>query len=159
VSTHPLHVDLFITGARPGATQPVEVAPLEDDSYLVLHSPGFVEGIAAGDVIRIIDRKLGRFEIVTRGGNISVKFAASSSIAAMVPVISAELEALGGHLDGAIENAAVWTIPLASGFDSIESVMAIAVRRMPASEWWYGNVYDEDGQPLRWWESRASHQC
>ena len=82
---HHLHVDLFIVGARPGATQPVEVERLEDDSYIVLHSPGLVEGIAAGDVIRVTDPKLGLFEIVTRGGNISVKFAASSSIAAHGP--------------------------------------------------------------------------
>jgi hypothetical protein len=46
----------------------------------------------------------------------------------------------------------VWTIPIAAGFKPIERVMAAAVARAPASDWWYGNVYDENGKPLLWWE-------
>jgi hypothetical protein len=150
-----LHVDLFIVGARSGATQPVEVEQLDDGSYRVLFSPGFVEGVAAGDVIRITDPKLGHFVVVERGGNLAVKFGATSPIAAVLPSISSALAPLGGRMDGAIDKAAVWTVPAAAGFAAIDRIMVAAVGRMPGGEWWYGNVYDEQGQPLRWWEPRT----
>lgn len=154
--SHPLHVDLFIVGARAGATEPVEVEQLPDERYRVLYSPGFVEGLAAGDVIQLTDLKLGHFEVVRRGGNLAVKFAARSSVAAAIPGISSGLEVLGGRLDGAIEKAAVWTVPASVGFEPIERVMSAAVAQMPTSEWWYGNVYDELGKPLGWWEKAGS---
>jgi hypothetical protein len=152
VNDHHHHVDLFIVGARPGATQPVEVERLDSGDLLVLYSPGLVEGIAAGDVIKITDPSLGRFEVVRRGRNLAVKFAAPHPIADLLPSISADLDVLGGRLDGAIEKAAVWTVPAHAGFKRIENVMSSAVARTPASDWWYGNVYDDVGQPLRWWE-------
>jgi hypothetical protein len=130
----------------------VEVEQREDGAYLVLCSPGYVEGVAAGDVIRVTDSTLGAFEVVERGGNLAVKFAAVTPIAAVVPIISAGLEPLGGRLDGHIEKAAVWTIPVVAGFHAIEQVMSAASARTPGSEWWYGNVYDGQGRPLRWWE-------
>jgi hypothetical protein len=43
-------------------------------------------------------------------------------------------------------------VPAAAGFARIESIMADAVQRVPGAEWWYGNVYDDAGAPLRWWE-------
>jgi hypothetical protein len=71
------HVGLMVEGAPPGKTQPVEVEAISANHYRVLYSPGFVEGIAAGDTIRIIDRGLGLFEVVSRGGNVAIKFARS----------------------------------------------------------------------------------
>ena len=146
------HIDLAVEGAKAGGRQPVEVEPLGDDEYRVLYSPGLVEGIAAGDVIRVTDFDRGLFQVVTRGGNIAVKFAAREPIAGVLPGLRADLEALGARLDGAIGKAAVWTIPLAAGFAQIETVMSAAVARTPGSGWWYGNVYDEGGDPLHWWE-------
>jgi hypothetical protein len=51
----------------------------------------------------------------------------------------------------------VLTVPLAAGWDAIESSMNAAVERLGASSWLYGNVYDpSDGvTPLRWWEEGA----
>ena len=146
------HVGLFVEGASPGKTQPVEVERLNSDNYRVLFSPGFVEGIAAGDTIRITDGKLGHFEVVSRGGNLAVKLVTEQPIGATVSAVSAELESLDGRFDGAIEHAAVWTVPVTAGFEKIEGVMSRAVAAMPGSSWWYGNVYDDDGAPLRWWE-------
>jgi Domain of unknown function (DUF4265) len=146
------HVGLMVEGAPPGKTQPVEVEAISADHYRVLHSPGFVEGIAAGDTIRITDRELGLFEVASRGGNVAVKFAAEQPIAGVLQFISTEFELLGGRFDGAIGRAGVWTVPVAAGFNEIEGVMARAVALMPGSQWWYGNVYANDGEPLRWWE-------
>ena len=145
------HVDLFVEGAPSGKLQPVDVERLGAEQFRVMYSPGFVEGIAAGDVIRVTDKKLGQFEIVTRGGNIAVKLATEQPVAAVASIVSAELEPLGGRLDGALEHAAVWTVPVTAGFNKIEEVMSRAALT-PGSGWWYGNVYDHDGEPLRWWE-------
>ena len=152
MSEHPFHIDLVVVGGRAGATQPVEVEPLGNDEYRILFSPGLVEGIAAGDVIRVTDPRVGLFEVLSRGGNVAVKFGAPEPLEPFLPAIHADLEALGGRLDGATDTAAVWTIPAAAGFARIEKAMAAAVARIPGAGWWYGNVYDGDGKPLHWWE-------
>ncbi len=86
-----------------------------------------------------------------------MKFGALSSIATALPLITARLEALGGRLDGAVANGAVWTVPHQVGFERIEEAMRYAVSLVPDSDWWYGNVYDDNGAPLRWWVTvRAS---
>ncbi|MFE9205110.1 hypothetical protein [Micromonospora sp. NPDC007230] len=44
----------------------------------------------------------------------------------------------------------VITVPAAAGFAAVED----AVNSWTAEQgcpWEYGNVYDEDGQPLGWW--------
>jgi hypothetical protein len=151
------HVDLVLEGAPPGKMQPVEVERLDSGHYRVLYTPGLVEGIAAGDTIRITDRTLGHFEVVSRGGNIAVKLASDQPIGALAALVSAELEPLGGRFDGALRHAAVWTVPVSAGFEKIESVMSRATAATPASNWWYGNVYDGEGEPLRWWAPSPAH--
>jgi len=146
------HVDLMVAGAPAGATQPVEVEPLGAGEYRILYSPGWVEGIAAGDTIRVTDTMLGRFEVLSRGRNLAIKFTSPQPVAQILPSVSTELEAIGGRLDGSIERAAVWTVPVSAGFERIEAIMTAAAARIPGSGWWYGNVYDESGEPLRWWE-------
>jgi hypothetical protein len=152
------HVGLMVEGAPPGKTQPVEVEAISANHYRVVYSPGFVEGIAAGDTIRIIDRGLGLFEVVSRGGNVAIKFATEQPIADVLQFISTELALLGGRFDGAIEHVGVWTVPVVAGFKEIESALARAVALMPGSQWWYGNVYDDKGNPLRWWEHSPAAQ-
>ena len=149
------HIDLMVAGADAGATQPVEVEHLGAHEYRILSSPGLVEGIAAGDTIRVTDASLGHFEVLSRGGNIAIKFASPSPLSHILPAVSAELEAIGGRLDGSVETAAVWTVPASAGFTRIEAIMNAAVNRMAGSGWWYGNVYDDAGEPLRWWEQSS----
>ena len=146
-----LHINLFVEGANPGATQPVEVEPLDSGAYRVLYSPGLVEGVAAGDVIRVTDDELGHFEVLQRGGNVCVKWAASASIGESLVEADELLKPLGARRDGSIERAAVWTIPIAVGLSEIESAMASIIALHPGSEWWFGNVYDSDNRPLDWW--------
>ena len=149
----PIHIGLEVEGAPAGQTQPVEVVALGDDDYRVLYSPGFVEGVAAGDVIRVHDATTGAFTVITRGGNVVVKISSPDPFAGtQLDDATADLAALGGRFDGAIETAAVWTIPVTASFRRIEEAMNRIVRRIPGSEWWYGNVYDANGEPLGWWE-------
>jgi len=117
----------------------------------VLATPGFVEDIAAGDVIRVLDESTGRFEIVQRGGNIGLQIFSSDPIGAAASWLRPRIEALGGWWDGQIERAVVFTVPVARGFDAIEKVMEELCLQFPKTEWQYSNVDDQNGQPLNWW--------
>jgi hypothetical protein len=147
----PLHIDLHVAGTQ-DRTQPVEVECLDaaQRQYRVLYTPGFVEGLAAGDVLQLTGSD-GQFRVVARGGNIALKVAVQGPIAARLPHLNSGIEAMGGRLDGSLETAAVWTIPHQAGvFDGIETLMQATLG--PDDGWWYGNVHAEDGEtPLGWW--------
>ena len=146
------HINLYVEGAGNGGTQPVEVQESSSSTFLVLHSPGFVEGIAEGDLIRVTNEELGYFEVLERGGNISIKWGVpSSDLGSQLPVADKLLSSIGAELDGALSNAAVWTVSAAVGFSAIEKQMEKIVALIPESRWWYGNVYNDDGEPLNWW--------
>ena len=147
-----LHLPLRVDGAPNDGTQPVEVEHLGGADYRVLYSPGLVEGIAAGDSIRVegID-----FEVIARGGNIAIKVTGGQEglSDAVVEFLRESLGALGGRLDGRVRSAAVWSVPDAAGFGAIEQILGRVCNLEPDVVWWYGNVYDDNDQPLLWWRN------
>ena len=146
------HVDLWVMGAPEGVTQPVPARKLEDGTFAILFSPGMVQGIAAGDTIRLSDRHNGAFDVIRRGGNVCLQILRREGIKPVVEWMLPRVQPLSGRLDGAIEIGAVFTIPLTAGFRAIEDLMAEAVKEFPDAEWYYGNVYADDGiTPLNWW--------
>ena len=148
------HVDLVVRGAPKGAKQPVPARQLPGGTVQILHSAGLVPGVAAGDEIRMLDEREGTFEIVRRGGNVCIQIYSRKAIAAVAEWISPKLNLLGGRLDGRIERAAVFTVPVQSGFRAMEEVMEGAQKAFPEMEWTYGNVYADDGAtPLNWWNA------
>ena len=132
----------------------VFVQPLEGEQYKVLQSPGFVLGIAAGDVIKPIPFSAGKFELISRGGNICVQIFKNSGTHEIKEECIELSQPLNGRLDGLSEKQMVITFPYKNGFQSIEMVMNGFSDKYPDFEWYYGNVYDpEDGEtPLNWWE-------
>ncbi|WIM99031.1 DUF4265 domain-containing protein [Actinoplanes oblitus] len=124
---------------------------IEPDLHLVLGTPAFVEGIAAGDQIRV--RAGGGFEVVHRGGNICLLVVPGDPPA---PEDLAPLRDSFDDLGGIVELPAdrrfiVITVPAAAGFDAVEA--AIDAWTTPRGDHWeYGNVYDPDGNPLNWWD-------
>ena len=132
----------------------VLVQLLEGDQYKVLQSPGFVLGIAAGDVIKLIPFSSGKFELLSRGGNICIQIFKNSGTRDIKDACIELSQPLGGRLDGLSEKQMVLTFPYKDGFQSIEQVMNGFSDNYPDFEWYYGNVYDtEDGEtPLKWWE-------
>ena len=128
----------------------VLVDDLGDGLYRIAATPGMVEGIAAGDIIQLDDDE--RFRVVRHGGNVAVQVffrPAEEDVDDVRPAI----ESLGGWLDGADDRAVrAFTIPMSVGFPAIEAVMRSFLERHPKAEWVYGNVYDEEGRPLNWWE-------
>ena len=148
------HIHLAVHGA--GGVEPVHAEPLGNNSFRVLYSPGLVLGIAAGDTIELLG-DTGQFRVLTRGGNIAVQLFSSNPVS----TFKTELETLVrnrlmGTCDGGIDRGLVFTIPVTSGFQSIEEVFENFVRTHPGVEWMYGNVYDpETNEPLGWWSKRA----
>ena len=144
------HISLAVHGG-PGK-EPVHVEALDRGRYRLLHSPGFVVGVAAGDEIELLD-EAGHFKVLRRGGNIAVQMFARQPVQPFRDEIAAAVrEALSGSLDGGIERGLVFTIPLATGFAAIEAFFDDFVKTHSETEWMYGNVYDPDtGSPLGWW--------
>ena len=154
-STHDLRVPVISDGVHQGEEM-LPVAELGDGRYRLLASPGFVEGLAAGDEFELDpDAPLGH-RVIRRGGNLCVWFYHSEPLSETSTVtadVRLTAESLGGRLDGGYSRMLVLTIPIAAGFDAVARTFDEAVRRHAASSWLYGNVYDPaDGvTPLDWW--------
>ncbi len=119
--------------------------------YLVLASPGLLEGFAAGDEIELTPEQGSGYRVTKRGGNVCVQFFWNADESR--PWLEPQVAALGGRLDGQTPGLLVFTIPVTAGFPAIESIFYEADKRYPGCRWMYGNVYDPaDGiTQLNWW--------
>jgi hypothetical protein len=133
-------------------SQPVHAIELGEGRFRLLYSPGFVQGIAAGDEFRLLDHH-GAFEVTRHAGNVAVQVFRFEPLAPLAEGLVRRVAELGGVLDGQIERGMVFTIPITAGFPAIESVFNEFVSAHPGTEWMFGNVYDtRDGvTPLNWW--------
>lgn len=139
-------------------SEAVLVERLSDTELRIASSPGLVENLAADDVVTLDPDHPAGYRLVRRGGNLAVRFFVGEDHAEDMKVaqehLDAEFRPLGGHLDGTMgSHGLTYTVPLTSDFSEIERVMQKAKDRFPDSAWWYGNVYDESGEPLNWWKS------
>lgn len=154
------HVRIAVSGATTPGVEHVPARRLESGYWELMRSPLYATQVAVGDVIRVLDSAAGKFEIVARGGNVSVQFYLGEHDADDVPAtedaargIAAELATLGGHMDGMTAGLIACSIPSKVGFAAIEKLFEAATGRHPGAQWQYGNVYDSaTGEPLRWWE-------
>lgn len=147
------HLDLLIE-MKDGVPrkEPLHVQPLPSGRYVLLHSPGFVLGLAGGDEFELISPD-GAFKVTKHGGNLAIQLFSEDSITNYLSQISRIAESLGGVLDGNISQGAVLTIPVTTGFPAIEAALNAFVLTAPSCSWYYGNVYSTvDGTtPLLWW--------
>ena len=132
--------------------EPVHAEAVGSGAFRLLHSPGLVQGIAAGDEFRLVGDD-GRFEVTRRGGNLAVQVFSPDPVAGLRAELARRVARLGGTLDGAIERGLSFTVPVSAGFPAVESVFDGWVAEHPGWEWSFGNVYDPaDGvTPLGWW--------
>ena len=142
-------------GAHQG-DETLPVVALEHGGYLLLASPGFVEGLAAGDEFVPDEHSPCGYRVLRRGGNLCVWFYLAEPVGERDEAtvgVRRTAESLGGRLDGGYSRMLVLTVPLAAGFDAVAAAFDDAVRRHAGASWLYGNVYDpSDGvTPLNWW--------
>ena len=148
-----MHVNLALGVASDGTTsfEPIHATYLGKSRYRVEFTPGLVYGIAAGDEIEL--GVAGEFKVVLRAGNIAVRVFSSESLREIEGELTAQIEAIGGRLDGMIMRGLAYTISYAAGFNAIERIFTVFIQKNPKAFWEYGNVYTEDGVPLNWWQT------
>ena len=130
----------------------VQAQPLNGDRFRLLVSPLFVTGAAAGDEIRISQHQPGHFRVLQRSGQLAVRVICRVDIAALSEALTPEVELLGGRLDTETPRALVYSIHVGVGFQDIEALFDRHLGQRDDARWQYGNVYDERGEPLDWWE-------
>lgn len=101
--------------------EPVHVQVLGPGAYRLLYSPGFVQGIAAGDEFRLPGED-GAFEVTRRGGNLAIQLFSLEPVAPFQAELAEQVQRLGGTLDGAIERGLVFTVPVSAGFPAVETL-------------------------------------
>jgi len=149
------HVDLLVEYRRGRPiVETVHAESLGNGHYKLLHSPGLVQGIAAGDEFRFTDAN-GAFEVLSRAGNIVVQLYANAGVEPFAAELGSSVRALGGTLDGRVARGMVFSIPVGVGFEAIEGLFNSFVADKPGVQWAYGNVYaDAEGRvPLNWWNA------
>ena len=151
-----VRVPVYSNGEQRGE-ESLPVVVVGPERYRLLASPGFVEGLAAGDEFELAADAPQGYRVLARGGNLCIWFYFHKEVDAVSPAaadLSRTVGALSGRLDGGWSRMLVLTVPLTAGWATIEASMNAAVARLGAASWQYGNVYDSaDGiTPLRWWE-------
>lgn len=148
-------IALSIDSSSPGprVNEEVLVEVVTSGRYRLVKSPGFVLGLAAGDIFEVLDG--GAPHVLKRGGNICIQmFCAKADADVIAPYATRKIVAIRGWLDGKIEKELVFSVPVSSGFDAIETCMNNITSEFVGSEWHYGNVYAGDGiTPLEWWKA------
>ncbi len=131
---------------------------LDSKRYKLLHSPGFVPGLAAGDIFELDPASDAGYRIVTRSRTVVVWFFYLKYAPELIELVKEQAASLGGSLDGGYKDKLlIFNFPISIGFDQIENFANAATGLYPDSEWSYGNIYDsKDGQtPLNWWREPA----
>ncbi len=149
-----VHVPVGQASSGNEVVESLLVEPVGEGIYRLLRSPGLADGLAAGDLFRLLPGEEAGFEILKRGGNLAVQIYHDGEQTPALLAAVAALESLGGTRDDRGGKATVVSVPVSVGFPVIERVMTRFLEVQPNSEWYFGNVYDpQDGvTPLAWWE-------
>jgi hypothetical protein len=143
------HVLLAEPGGSP--SERVPATPVGDSEWLVLGTPGVVNGCAAGD--RVLVGADGTFRIVERGGNVAAHVYSRNAMPETDPeTLRDSFASCGGLVEWpSSRRFAVVTVSVEAGFPTIEQLMSDFVANCDDFEWFFGNVHDAEGQPLNWW--------
>jgi len=131
--------------------------PLGNNRFILQSIPAFIYGLAYGDEIEVENLDTGEFQIVKRGGHVTLRVFLNGPLdrVEIDELIERATEASGLHEIGKNAKAntdsslLLLSVPVSMGFPRIEEAMK-AVQSIDA-KWEYGNIYSEDGAPLNWW--------
>lgn len=122
---------------------------LGEGLYRVLRSPAFAPGIARGDTVKVDDD--GNCRVLEHSGLLVVRVFARAGISAMTATLGPALNSFDGEIEHEDERLLVFTVPVTAGFADIEAVMTQLLEGREDATWRYGNVYNDQGEPLNWW--------
>lgn len=127
------------------------------DGYALAEAPLFAAA-ARLDVIQLVDDR-GDYKVITRSGNLTIRFVSKHVIASVLDEYQVEFEKLGAEISNISERFFSITAHVSIGFNTIERILAEALKSFPESAWAYTNVFDSDsGEPLHWWSSMLKEQ-
>ncbi len=158
-----INIDLPVIGedGREAGVEAVTVEQLGLERFKLIYSPGFVEGLAAGDEFEIAnDSRLG-YRAYRYGGNLCVWFYVATihdphqDQRVEAQRLQFAVEAIGGRLDGGAQGLLVFTVvaPGRFPFPAVQRVFDEAVQRNPESTYLFANIYDPNDRQtlLDWW--------
>lgn len=130
----------------------IAVEPTEDSWLRVLRTPGLVLGIARDDQISY-DSQSFALRLERRGGRVGVQLYFASAGSDEIANLAAALErVVSATWDGLSDKQAVFSFPARAGFAEAELLLNQFKDSHPGSDWFYCNVYDDDGvTALNWW--------
>ena len=154
------HVKIKVIDAESPGSESVPALRLDDGSWELLSSPLYATEIASGDVIKVLDKNSGSYEIIKRGGNVCIHFYlgephinSESETAKAKSSVALKLSQLDGRIDASVSGLLSCTIPVNAGFNAIELVFNELTKSFLGSQWQFTNVYNSTtGEPLMWWE-------
>jgi len=126
---------------------------LGDGVYRLLRSPAFAPGIARGDSVKLLEG--GGYDVVEHSGLLVIRLFARAGISAMAATLGPALNSFDGEIEHEDERMLVFSVPVVAGFNAIEAVMTQLLEGHGDAAWRYGNVYDDEGEPLSWWSQPA----
>ncbi len=121
--------------------------------YRLLRSAAFADGVAKGDVIELAE--LGNYRVLEHAGLVVVRVIARGGISAIAATLGPALNSFDGEIEHEDERLLVFSVPASVGFAAIEAVMQQLLEGRNDAVWRYGNVYDNEGEPLNWWQASA----
>lgn len=143
-----LKVGIQDAGER-GGVENLLATPVSPNEFRLILSPGFVQGFAAGDIVRY-DEQRQTLGLVERGGNVNVQFFHEYLPVNVVSHIKNQVESVGGRVDGELGRLLVFTFPLSVGVANIQNFVTAIENTFPV-EWQFANLFSESGEPLEWW--------
>jgi hypothetical protein len=136
-----------------GGVENLLAEPLADGRFRLVCTPGLIQGFAADDVIRYhADRRSA--ELVSRGMKVGVQFYHPALDDRVVAHIEGQVTAVGGSVDGHLQNLLVLTFPVGVRVGNIQSFLREYEERFGA-EWFFANLFTDDGRPLEWWKDHV----
>ncbi len=149
-------IKLF-AGTASSGKQVLEELPVNkigESVFQLLSTPGLVLGLARDDEINL-DAEASTYKLVRRGGRVAVQvYSSGLNSEELHPLASQLAQMASATLDRLTPRQAVFSFPAASGFVQVERLLNLFVSSRAGTEWYYGNVYADDGvTPLNWWQA------
>lgn len=154
------HINIIVLDADPPGVEQVPARQIDNELWELVKSPLYATEVAAGDFIKVLEAEHGTFELVKRGGNVSVQYYlaaeqadSTDSTCQVVEFLERQLRPISGRVDAHTQGLVSCTVPVVASFSVIENIFFGAIEAFPNSQWQYGNVYDPStGEPIGWWE-------